>query len=136
MRPAVLALLLALSGCAAVQIGYTPESGQKTAPALQPFNGGAVSATGRYVVSEDERALSCGKLTGSMQVILSRLKDSPNRPRPSSLSTGMQAAAKPFVGKGANLNVDDEVKQARARLIAYNDLLTEKKCTTVDISGA
>ena len=135
MRPALLAVLLVLSGCAAAQIGYVPDSGQRTPPALQPFNGGAVSASGRYVVSDDERALSCGKLTGSMQVIMSRLKDSPNRPRSSELTKGMQSVAQPFAGKGADLDVDTEVKQARARLAAYNDLLAEKKCVTLDISG-
>jgi hypothetical protein len=70
-----------------------------------------------------------------MQVVISRLKDSANRPRAGVLTQGMQAAAKPFSGQGANLDVDDEIKQARARLKAYNELLTEKQCKTVDISG-
>jgi len=66
---------------------------------------------------------------------MSRLKDSDNRPRPSAITEAMQGAMQPMVGKGANLDVDDEVKQARARLKAYNDLLAEKKCKTLDISG-
>jgi hypothetical protein len=135
MRLAVLAFALVVSGCAAAQIGYTPSSGQPTPDALKPFNGGTVNDKGRYVVSADEKALSCGKLTGSMQVVISRLKDSANRPRAGVLTQGMQAAAKPFSGQGANLDVDDEIKQARARLKAYNELLTEKQCKTVDISG-
>ena len=67
--------------------------------------------------------------------MISRLKDSAHRPRAGVLTKGMQAAAQPFSGQGANLDVDDEIKQARARLKAYNALLTEKQCKTVDISG-
>ena len=137
MRLAILPLLIfALTGCAAAVIGYTPDSGSRPKPsALQPFNGGSMSQSGRYVVSDEERELSCGKLTGSMHVIKSRLKDSANRPRPGMVAETMQAATKPFLGKGANLDVDDEIKQARARLVAYNELLAEKTCKTLDISG-
>jgi hypothetical protein len=135
MRFAPFIAALCLTGCAAAQIGFTPSSGRNTPDALKPFNGGSVDAKGRYVVSEDERALSCGKLTGSMHVVMSRLKDSGNRPRAGALTTGLQAATKPFAGQGANLDVDDEVKQARARLKAYNELLVEKQCKPLDISG-
>jgi hypothetical protein len=137
MRLAPLVIALSLTGCAAAQLGYTPSSGYDNTPAaLKPFNGGQVDAKGVYVVSDDERALSCGKLTGSMHVVMSRLKDSGNRPRAGALTSTIQAAAKPFVGQGANLDVDDEVRQARARLKAYNELLAEKKCKTLDISGS
>jgi hypothetical protein len=135
MRFAPFAAALLLSGCAAAQIGFTPSSGSNTPDALKPFNGGSVDAKGLYVVSEDERALSCGKLAGSMHVVMSRLKDSGNRPRAGALTTAMQAVAKPLAGKGANLDVDDEIKQARARLKAYNELLAAKQCKTVDVSG-
>jgi hypothetical protein len=137
MRCAVLPAVLLLAGCGAAQIGYTPTSGQpdKTPALMKPFNGGAVDEKGRYQVTEDERALSCGKLTGSMQVMISRLKDSANRPRPSILSTGIQAVTKPLMGPGADLDVDTEIKQARARLKAYNELLAEKQCKQVDIAS-
>ncbi len=136
MRLAPVFIAVLVTGCAAAQIGYTPSSGHNTPDALKPFNGGQLDEKGRYVASEDERALSCGKLTGSMHVILSRLKDTANRPRAGALTTTLQAAAKPFAGPGANLDIDAEVLQARARLKSYNDLLAEKKCKTVDISGA
>jgi hypothetical protein len=135
MRTLSFVALLMLSGCAAAQIGYMPPSDNKTPAALKPFNGGELDAKGRYVASADERALTCGKLTGSMQVMLSRLKDNANRPRAGALTTGIQSAIKPFAGPGANLDIDDETKQTRARLNAYNQLLTEKQCKTVDISG-
>ena len=131
--------LCLLAGCAAVAPGYSPDEPAKLAPALQPFNGGSMSSSGRYIVSTEERALTCGKLTGSMQVIMSRLKDSANRPRAGAVASAMQTATQPFVSKGAtkgaDLDVDNEIVQARARLKAYNELLAEKKCKTLDIAG-
>jgi hypothetical protein len=135
MRLVLFASVLMLTGCAAAQIGYVPSSGHNVPDRLKPFNGGLMDEKGRYAVSEDERALSCGKLAGSMHVVMSRLKDSANKPRPGVLTNAMQAVSKPLAGPGANLDVDDEVKQARARLNAYNALLVEKKCKPVDISG-
>ena len=130
-----LILTIALSGCAAAQVGYTPESTSKTPNQFKPFNGGAMESNGHYAVSAEERALSCSKLTGSMQVMMSRLKDSANRPKPSEATLAMQSTAKPFIGGGANLDVSVEVRQARARLKAYNELLAEKQCKTLDIAN-
>ena len=130
-----LLLILSLTGCAAAKPGFSPDTGANIPTQFKPFNGGAVDAGGRYVVSTEERALSCSKLTGSMQIMISRLKDSANRPKPSGTAIAMQATAKPFIGAGANLDVGDEIKQARARLKAYNELLAGKKCKTVDIAN-
>ena len=127
---------IALAGCGAAVPGYSPDSPAKVPDALKPFNGGKMDPTGRYVVSTEERALTCGKLTGSMQVIMTRLKDSASRPRPSAATTTLQTLSTPLYGKGADLDVDDEIKQARGRLKAYNELLAEKKCKTLDISHA
>ena len=135
MRMLPLLLILPLTGCAAVAPGYSPPSVDRTPAQLRPFNGGAMDGGGRYVVSTEERALSCSKLTGSMHVMMSRLKDSASRPQPGASTKAVQAAIKPFGGDGANLDVGDEIKQARARLKAYNDLLAEKKCKTMDLAG-
>lgn len=136
MRASVLLLIVPLAACASASPGFRPDGPtSKLPPQLHPFNGGAVDKGGSYVVTAEERALSCQKLTGSMQVIISRLKDSANRPRPSATTTTVQAVATPIFGGGANLDVDVEIRQSRARLKAYNDLLAEKKCKTLDISG-
>lgn len=135
MRAYALLLIIPLAGCAAAAPGFQPDAPSKLPAQFQPFNGGGVDKSGRYVVSNEERALSCPKLTGSMHVMISRLKDSANRPRAGTATTTMQTAAKPFSGGGANLDVDVEIQQARARLKAYNDLLAEKKCKTLDIAG-
>ena len=137
MRATFISLMCGLlTGCAAAAPGFSPDGPAKGPAAARPFNGGEVDKTGRYVVTADERALSCGKLTGSMQIMMSRLKDSANRPRPGGVTTALQSLSKPLTGPGANLNVDDEMAQVRARLKGYNDLLAEKKCKTLDISGA
>ena len=131
----ILILIVPLAGCAAAVPGYSPDGPANVPVALRPFKGGAVDGGGHYVASTEERALTCPKLTGSMQVIMSRLKDTDNRPRAAPIASAMQAVAKPLVGQGANIDIDDEVKTARARLKAYNDLLAEKKCKTMDIAG-
>lgn len=128
-------LILTLGGCASATPGFSPDGPPNLPAQLKPFNGGAVDKAGHYAVTADERALSCSKLTGSMQVVMSRLKDSGNVPKPSSATTSMQAIAKPFIGGGTNLDTAEEMKQARARLKAYNELLAEKKCKTLDIGG-
>lgn len=136
MRKLVLTVVvLALAGCAAAAPGFSPTAETKLPPQLKPFNGGAVDKSGSYVVTPAERALGCPKLTGSMHVMIARIKDSSSRPRASTATTAMQTAAKPFVGAGANLDVDEEIRQVRARLTAYNALLAEKKCKTLDIAG-
>lgn len=136
MRAFALLLILPLAACAAAAPGYQPDAPNKLPAQFQPFKGGAVDKSGRYVVSAEERNLTCPKLTGSMQVMMSRLKDSPNRPRASTTTSTMQAMTRPFSGGGADLDVDAEIQQTRARLKAYNDLLAEKKCKTLDIAGA
>lgn len=135
MRAFALLLILPLAACAAAAPGYSPDTGNNLPAQSQPFKGGAVDKSGRYIVTAEERALTCPKITGSMHVMLSRLKDTANRPRAGGATATMQTVAKPFTGSGANLDVDVEVQQARARLKAYNDLLAEKKCKTVDIAG-
>jgi len=136
MRRDILFLLIVpLAGCAAAVPGYSPDGPPKLPAMLTPFKSGSVDHKGHYQVSEEERALTCPKLTGSMQIIMERLKDSPNTPRASLATQSMQTVSKPFAGDGANLDVDQEVGLARARLHAYNDLLAEKKCKTLDING-
>jgi hypothetical protein len=136
MHRAIVCLLVApLIGCGAVMPGYSPDGPPNLAPALQPFHGGHLDDKGVYAVSDAERGLSCSKLTGSMQITISRIKDSGDRPRPGALTMGMQVVETPFTGQGANLDVDEELKFARARLKAYNGLLAEKKCQTLDIAG-
>jgi hypothetical protein len=132
---APLLLGFALSGCAAAAPGYVPPSASSSKFALPVTQSGTV-ANGRYEPSADEKKLDCRKLTGSMQVMVSRIKDAPNRARPSGAAAAIQGAAAPILG-GSTVGSDfeGELARERARLDAYNRLLAEKKCKTMDIQA-
>jgi hypothetical protein len=125
----------ALWGCAAATPGYSPDTASPPKLALPTTQSGTVT-NGRYEPSADERKLDCRKLTGSMQVMLSRLKDAPNRPRPSAIATTLQTATQPALkGSAIGSDFEGELARERARLDAYNALLGEKKCKTMDVAA-
>lgn len=147
--PAVFAVAgVLLTGCAAAVPGYMPppaEKPGKTADndkrplamgAIKSFESGAVTASGAYTPSAAEKALDCRKLNGSMQIIVARLKDHHNRPKPSGVAAAAQGAAASLKGRDNVMDLDAELQRERARLAAYNTLLAEKKCPTMDIDGA
>lgn len=136
-RPAVVLAAGLLSGCAAAMPGYTPPD-DKPSPLsrITPFESGSMTQAGVYQPSEAERGLDCRKLTGSMHVIVARLKDAQNRIRPSGAASTMQSATTSTIGGStAGLDIDAETQRERARLDAYNRLLAEKKCATMDIAA-
>ncbi|MBV1696359.1 MAG: hypothetical protein KGP27_18005 [Hyphomicrobiales bacterium] len=136
-RLAVVLVAASLGGCAAAMPGYTPPE-DKPSPLAQltPFESGTMTQSGAYQPSEAERALECRKLTGSMHVIVARLKDAQNRIRPSGTAATMQSVTTSTMGGStAGLDIDAETRRERARLEAYNRLLAEKKCATMDIAA-
>jgi len=121
--------LLALAACAAVP-GYTPPplaastSKSKFGEALESGD----VREGRYEMSAAEKAMDCRRLTGSMQITLSRLKDPYMRQEPSAVS----ATAQSWMGtKGADR--DAAYARERAKLDAYNEELGAKGCKKLDI---
>jgi hypothetical protein len=140
--PAPLLLAASLSACAAAMPGYVPppSDGAKKSPIasalLKPAVTGDVGGDGRYVPSDDERKLDCRKLTGSMQVMMDRLRRSGDRREPSVIAKTLQTAgATTFKRSTAGSDISSEVTRERSRLVAYNELLAEKKCKTVDIDA-
>lgn len=116
--------------------GYSPPGAERTfTNPLPSFAAGSVSASGGYQLSADEKALDCSKLAGSMHIIMSRLNDSANKPVQSSSSTAMQSISAPFSQGPVPLNRDAEIQREKARLAAYNGLLMEKGCKTLDITA-
>lgn len=93
-----------------------------------------MNAAGVYVPSVAERTLDCKKLTGSMRIIISRLSDSANRPQPSMTASAAQSVVAAVRSKPNVLDMTAEDKRERGRLIAYNGLLAEKKCQTLDLA--
>lgn len=132
LLPALLAL--ALAGCAAAQPGYDPMLGKV---AERPkVDIGEVGAGGQYHMSETEKAFDCKKLTGAMQITISRLKDKAERPNPSNTSTTMKGMIAPlFGGSSYNTNPEGEIAREKAKLHAYNRALADKGCKTMDVEA-
>ena len=142
LNPLLVLLPLLLGGCAAAMPGYTPPplEGEKVKAspltALKPMESGTLSSGGRYSPSAEEKALDCRKLTGSMQVILERFRDAPNRREPSAVASVMQKTTAPlFKQSTQGADIGAELAWEKARLVAYNELLAEKKCKTLDIEA-
>jgi hypothetical protein len=137
LHPVWLVTLVAvsLSACAAASPGFVPESNKKNAfMKAQRFESGTVVADGTYQLSQAERDLDCKKLTGSMRVMISRLRSTRERPQPSALAVTAQEARASIKGQPNILDMKAEEIRERGRLDAYNRLLAEKKCQTIDVT--
>jgi predicted small lipoprotein YifL len=133
-RAMALAMVGLLAACAAATPGYVPPSDSKSPlDRAKAFESGSLSANGAYQVSAAERALDCRRLSGSMQIIIARLKDTPNRPQPSALAVSANAAVTTVRGGPRVLDVSTEIARERAKLTAFNGLLAEKKCKTMTL---
>lgn len=138
LRPIMVALTTALiaGACAAALPGYVPEgSTNKTFDRIKPFDGGTLDAAGKYVPSAQERELDCRKLRGSMQIMISRLKDGGRTLEPSAPSAAAQSAMAAVRGKAIMADASTMNRQERARLEAYNGLLVAKGCPALDLSA-
>jgi hypothetical protein len=131
LSTALLASLLA--GCAGnAQVAPKEERGGPMSLA-KPFESGTVAGD-VYSPSAAEKALDCRKLKGSMIIIIARLKDAANRPKPSATSAAIQSGVSTVKGQPNTMDLDAELKRERTRLKAYNGLLVEKKCPPMDIA--
>jgi hypothetical protein len=130
------AALLLLTACAAAVPGYNPGTFKSSSKYGKPLESGDVREGGRYEMSATEKAMDCRRLTGSMQVTISRLKDSYGRTEPSAGASAAQSMATPMIG-GPRGGADREALYARelAKLDAYNEELAAKGCKTLDITA-
>lgn len=136
LRPAALMAAVLTGACAAAMPGYVPEgSRNKAFDRVKTVETGAVNAAGLYIPSADERALDCKKLTGSMKIIIARIKEGRQTPQPSSLSAAAQAVVSTVRGKTLMQDASAIDQRERARLDAYNRLLAEKQCPTMPIAA-
>jgi len=136
-RLSALAVLLLLAGCAAAVPGYSPPPlTESKNQYLQPLESGSIGPDGRYHMSETEMAMDCKRITGSMQIAISRLRDSYVRAEPSALSSATQSAVQPMLG-GSTMGPDRRAVYARerAKLDAYNRELAARSCNTLDIDA-
>jgi hypothetical protein len=136
LRFALPAMLLLLTACAAAVPGYTPPPFKEKSKMATPLESGDIRSDGNYEMSETEKAMDCKRLTGSMQIVLSRLKDSYGRMEPSAAASVTQKMAAPVFG-GSSLAADRPAVYARerAKLDAYNRELEAKGCKALDIEA-
>lgn len=136
VRFAVPAGLLLLTACAAAVPGYTPPPFKEKSGLAKPMVSGDVNTAGQYEMSAEEKARDCKHITGSMQIIIARLKDPHGRAEPSAGAKAAQTAATPVLG-GSAIAADRVALNARerAKLEAYNRELAAKGCKTFDLEA-
>jgi len=137
-RLSLLAVLPLLTSCAAVP-GYTPpplEGSHEKSKFAKAMESGDVGPEGRYEMSAAEKAMDCKRLTGSIEITISRLRDPLVRQEPSAVSSAAQKLSTPLYG-GSNKGGDRQAifARERAKLEAYNAELAAKGCKTVDIEA-
>lgn len=108
--------VLALAGCAG--------SGGGGAPLL---TGGA------YVLTEEEKALDCRKLTGRIQVRLLALRGAEYKVQPSAGADAMRTATSTALGTATAKNAAERAATDRPMLEAYNKRLVELGCPSFDV---
>jgi hypothetical protein len=122
------ALLLVLASC-------TSSPPRDSAPAMAPA-ADSRQPEGGYVLSAQELALSCRKLTGRMQVRILQIRDYEQRAKPSPASRlAQQAATSLHGGSRHDIDPEAEYRRDRAMLEAYNRRLAAKNCKTFDLEA-
>jgi hypothetical protein len=126
---------LALAACGAALPGYTPTPFKGRAK-IEAMKSGDVDPAGVYQMSDQEKATDCKRLAGSMMVTISRLRVRHNEVGTSQAAATANKAVTPlFGGSAQGLDRDAEYARDRARLVAYNQHLAAKGCTTIDIQA-
>ena len=130
------AVFLVLTACAAAMPGYSPPPFKEKSKMATPLESGDVRSDGNYEMSASEKAMDCKRLTGSMQIVMARLRDPYVRMEPSAVASGAQKTVAPVYG-GSALTADRQAVYARerAKLEAYNAELAAKGCATLDIDA-
>ena len=137
-RLSVLAALLFLAACAAVP-GYTPPPLDDKKPKSnfgKALESGDVGADGRYEMSATEKQMDCKRLTGSIQIGITRLRDAIGREEPSAVSsTTQKLTTSVFGGSAKSADRQGVYARERAKLDAYNSELAARSCPTLDIDA-
>jgi hypothetical protein len=113
---------------------------RKAATELKKKLGKALSSgevkDGKYELSQDEMAMDCKRMTGSMKITIRRLSDAQTRTGGSALAEGTHKVM-PLITQGSTASADRQSTMARerAKLDAYNRQLAARNCKTLDIDA-
>jgi hypothetical protein len=132
------AVALLVGACAAALPGYVPPplKEAKKGKNLTTQGSGDLAADGHYELSQADTERDCKRTLGSMQIIITRLKDPAFRNEPSAVSSTIQSGSAAVIGGTARgSDRQAEYDRERARLEAYNRLLATKNCKTMDIDA-
>jgi hypothetical protein len=123
--------------------GYVPDKGRlqlakdKAAARSEPQVANPVAADGTYTLSAKERSLSCRRRTGVLQIKIQHFRAEATRQPTSRITTATETAiATPRAGGRVKPDNESEHARDRARLVALNELMIEKKCGRFDLEAA
>ena len=125
-------------GCAALLLGACASQTASIAPTVSPVaeTVSRLPSGGGYTLTAKELDLDCRTITGRMAVRIVQIRDFQTRTQATSLSRGLQTAAKPvYGGSGEGSDPYSRYTRDRAQLEAYNQRLAEKNCANFDLDA-
>lgn len=136
-RLSAIAAAALLAGCSAE--AEAPDAAL-TAAAAQPPPPASVAAIapapGGYKLTALEERLDCQKLTGQMRVRIANMRAAFATRQPSEAARVAQGAVTPILGGTRNgADPASDLAADRAKLEAFNQRLTEKKCKPLDLDA-
>jgi hypothetical protein len=145
LKPAALALAALVIAMPLAHVWSADETDQKAADRkaasdLKKKLGKALSSgevkDGQYQMSQDEMAMDCRRMTGSMKITINRLRDAATRKGGSALAESAHSFV-PLLTQGSTASADRQSTMARerAKLDAYNRHLAARNCKTLDIDA-
>ncbi|MBS0240744.1 MAG: hypothetical protein JSS20_01120 [Proteobacteria bacterium] len=127
---------LALGACAQAMPGYQPPDAKMDKYRATIQKGGGFDDVGTYRLTDQEKALDCKALNGSITVKILQMRDAPNRTKASSLSNAMQTTVQGVAGGPTyGISIEQDLKRDRVRLEALNGQLAAKNCPTYDLDA-
>ena len=127
-------VLLLLTACAAAMPGYTPPPFKEKSKTGKAMESGEIEG-GQYVMADGEKAMDCKRTTGSMKIVIERLKFRDQEPGTSGVAVAGSKVPAYARSSSKGLDRDAEYARDRARLEAYNRHLAAKGCRTLDIDA-
>jgi hypothetical protein len=134
-RFALCAALLLLAACAAAIPGYSPPPFKEKKSKHAAMQSGEMQ-DGEYQMADQEKAMDCKRIAGSMSITIERLKHRNTEVATSDLAVGANKVPSAYMRHSTKgLDRDAEYQRDRARLEAYNQHLAAKGCRTLDIDA-